>query len=536
MKKMKRNGRFHKSIAFVLVLILFTSVFQVILLNLIADLMKNTSSVSSIDTDKTGKIQSLDVTETKQWITNPNFNNPPEQLPWNWTREGDISDVEANTSANYVNYKVVGNQNTTSIIATPPLTSNWINVSNPDFPVTPNQGNGIDSAGCWASHNWDENTDQTGNTPSIEFKRNITLPVNMSDYTITSANVSAIVNATVAGNIDTFNDGLADFDVGDYIRFYVEVSDLDNVKKYEVAYNKTWDLGTDAGPLTMGDTYLVTVPEDVLIFYLTSALGSDDYNFTITLGIFIYCEDNNPGFDLDTWTMIRIKSFNLSFSYEKNIDRNTYVEWYQVGNKLPSGNVGVDFAKLEFQFKIDQDWTTASPNSEVRIWINTGTHSETVKLSSASTSFQDAKSGGFDVTSLISIDVNITLYLRVFLADNFNLDRNFTISIDNVLLDITYTIYNVTADGEPYDPMPLIIGFTVAIIGMVVAFLAYQLYFKYPKLVRKIRSTRKTIDKGKTKKKPITVNKRDEIIQTKMIEQQKILEGIQHKGKIMGGK
>ena len=73
MKKMKRNGRFQKSIAFVLVLILFTSVFQVILLNLIADLMKNTSSVSSIDTDKTGTIQSLDVTETKQWITNPTF-------------------------------------------------------------------------------------------------------------------------------------------------------------------------------------------------------------------------------------------------------------------------------------------------------------------------------------------------------------------------------------------------------------------------------------------------------------------------------
>ena len=73
-------------------------------------------------------------------------------------------------------------------------------------------------------------------------------------------------------------------------------------------------------------------------------------------------------------------------------------------------------------------------------------------------------------------------------------------------------------------------------VGMAAVFIAYQMHFKYPKLVRTIRSTRKTIDKGKTKKKPITVNKRDEIIQTKMREQQKILEGIQPKGKMMGGK
>ncbi|NVM55357.1 MAG: hypothetical protein HWN66_16740, partial [Candidatus Helarchaeota archaeon] len=176
---------------------------------------------------------------------------------------------------------------------------------------------------------------------------------------------------------------------------------------------------------------------------LTSALGSDDYNFTITLGIFIYCEDNDPAFDLDTWTMIRIKSFNLTFSYEKNIDRNTYADWNQVGNELPQtpGTLLVDSARLHFRYRSNQSWPTAdSPNAEIRMLINNIPHSETVKLSSATASFQDAKTGGYDVTPLIQKNVNITLSLRVYLADNFILNNSITISIDDVYLWINYTI------------------------------------------------------------------------------------------------
>ena len=370
---------------------------------------------------------------------------------------GDISDVEANTSLTHVNYKVLGAQQTFSIVADPPNSVDWNNFSNPAFPIYPMgddgpfgaDGQGIDSAGCWASHTWDEDgpSGELGQTPCVHWKRNVTMPVDMSDYEITSASVSAMVNASVLQDVDCpgdtasgGTDGTVVGAVYDYVRFYVLLSDLPGVKEYEVAYNKTTYLGvgnTVASPSTMGDTYLISVPEEVLLFYLTSVLGTDYCNFTIILGIFIYCEDDDVGYELDTWTMLRIKSFNLTFTYEKKIDRNTHVDWYQVGNELPEGDIHVDYANLKFRYKIDQAWISTSPNSEIRIWINTATHTETVKLSSATTSFQDAKTGGFDVTSIIPDDVNITLYLRVFLADNFRLDRNFTISIDTVLLEIT---------------------------------------------------------------------------------------------------
>ena len=75
----------------------------------------------------------------------------------------------------------------------------------------------------------------------------------------------------------------------------------------------------------------------------------------------------------------------------------------------------------------------------MRILINDNQHPETVKLSTATTSFQEGKIGGFDVTSLIIDDVNLSI--EVFLADDdFSLDRNITISIDDVILNISYTV------------------------------------------------------------------------------------------------
>jgi hypothetical protein len=46
--------------------------------------------------------------------------------------------------------------------------------------------------------------------------------------------------------------------------------------------------------------------------------------------------------------------------------------------------------------------------------------------------------GGFDVTSLITDDVNLSI--QVFLADEFELNQTILVSIDNVTLNITYTI------------------------------------------------------------------------------------------------
>ncbi|GAH75169.1 unnamed protein product, partial [marine sediment metagenome] len=94
---------------------------------------------------------------------------------------------------------------------------------------------------------------------------NVSMPLNMSDYIITSASISAIVNATVTASpggyhsvpqgwgIETpgddtgpYQDDNDQFFTGDYVRFYILLSDLEKEKVYEVAYNQTVDLGKDS--------------------------------------------------------------------------------------------------------------------------------------------------------------------------------------------------------------------------------------------------------------------------------------------------
>ena len=73
-------------------------------------------------------------------------------------------------------------------------------------------------------------------------------------------------------------------------------ADLNNIEEYEVAYNRTVDLGIGDTPRDsygilnyMNDTILATVDESLLIFYLQKVLEHDNFNFTITLGINVYC-------------------------------------------------------------------------------------------------------------------------------------------------------------------------------------------------------------------------------------------------------
>ncbi|MHA2269460.1 MAG: hypothetical protein ACXAB8_16805 [Promethearchaeota archaeon] len=155
--------------------------------------------------------------------------------------------------------------------------------------------------------------------------------------------------------------------------------------------------------------------------------------------------------------------------------------------------------------------------SEIRILINDNKHTETIKLSSATTSFQDGKIDGFDVSNLISDDVNLSI--QVYLADDFILDNNITVSLDDVSLDISYIIL------EPDEPVQggtdfiwlvyLLVG---AIIGIVTIIGLYQGYFKNPLMVRKIRKLRKGVKRAK-KMKPILVRNREEIIRNKIEDQ-----------------
>ncbi|GAH89310.1 unnamed protein product, partial [marine sediment metagenome] len=157
-----------------------------------------------------------------------------------------------------------------------------------------------------------------------------------------------------------------------------------------VAYNKTSDLGQDSPPISnYPNTFMENIPESVLINLLTTVLQNDYINFSIIVGMDIYCEDNEYGGDEDGWDELIIRSLNLTFTYEKKIDKFTSVSWCQDGDKISGTNVVIKNATLNFKYKIDQNWTTSSTNSEIRILINGMEHTETVKLSTANTSFQD---------------------------------------------------------------------------------------------------------------------------------------------------
>jgi len=393
---------------------------------------------------------------TIEWLDNPTFETPI--TPWYNTTEGDAFDINATTDFNQANYKILGDSGVLQI-DNPLSSSDWSVFNNPRSPILPDTY-GISSAGAEIYHYWDEQVNQTRNTPSIHWKRNIEMPVNMSDYIITSASLEVVFNATVTvsphavtgSGIDRDGDtGLDAYAIGDFAEFYILISDIDNTQEYQIAYYKTIDLGRDS-PFTpnITDTILNAVPEDVIISLLTAVLSTDNYNFTITMGIDIYCEDNEFGADDDEWDSLLMKSLNLTFSYEKKIDKFTSLSWNQIGNTISGSNIDIKNATLNFKYKIDNTWTDESPNSELRFFINNNQYPETVKLSTATSIFQDVKVGGFDVTNLILKGVNITLSIQLYLADTFALDQEYTLSIDNASLLISYT-ENIVEDTTSLD-------------------------------------------------------------------------------------
>ncbi len=380
---------------------------------------------------------------TIEWLDNPTFETPI--TPWYNTTQGDASDIIATTDFDQANYKILGDSYIFSNLSGVPQVGDWMNIANPVFPVKPDNYI-INEQGFRVEHVWDENVNQTRNTPSARVKRDIELPINMSNYIITSASFSATFNASVVttpehNGIDTPNDPTSDFATGDHATFYVLLSDVAGTQEYQVAYNQTVDLGQDSGPEidSYPDTLMNSVPQDILIAYLTSILAYDNFNFSVILGIDIYCEDNNPAYDEDRWTYLIIREVNLTFTCEKKIDQFTSLSWNQIGDTISGPTFDIKNATLNFKYKINNTWTDKSPNSELRFFINNNQYPETIKLSTATSLFQDAKVGGFDVTNLILKNVNITLSIQLYLADTFPIDQEFTLSIDNASLLISYT-------------------------------------------------------------------------------------------------
>jgi len=208
----------------------------------------NSSEMSSNDE----LLRSSDITTTKQWITNGDFSSQE-----NWTvikgELGDPTDVDASISNGEANYQVLGFDDQFTFEENYNMGASWVKSNHLSFPVDPTYGNIVAGEGFRAEHSWDDTS--ANQVPSVQWEHNFSLPVNMSDYVITSATVSAGLNATVDSNIDTVADGDAvnsartggynidTHSVGDYIRFYVAISDLQKTKIEEIAYTQSATLG-----------------------------------------------------------------------------------------------------------------------------------------------------------------------------------------------------------------------------------------------------------------------------------------------------
>ncbi|MFX0174597.1 MAG: hypothetical protein ACFE85_00035 [Candidatus Hodarchaeota archaeon] len=456
--------------------------------------------------------------EQFQWLENPSFNSSI-QSPWFILEEGDFSDIDANIGSDQANFLVLGEIKTFNGVSGRPNSSTslgWEQVRNGDF-LFPDVAV-VNDSGCFVYHYLNENAagGQVRNYPSVHWKKNVSMPVDMSDYKITSASISVIFNASVSDNVDTPNDSYVfpadpdQFDIGDDVTYYVELSDLNNSYSFRVGEFKSEYLGQYNPPsypaiLNITDRDLNYVNDQDLIAALSSILETDGYNFTITLGMDIYCEDNDGSGDHDTWNALIIKTCDLNFTYEKKIDLFTKISWNQEVEGISGENVQIRSANLNFKYKIDKLWPTFAPLSELRFSINDKIYDEgTVRLNSFTTEYQNASLVGYDITNFIEKEVNVSMSFELFIKDSFELNETYNISFDDVYLyielitigeDLSFVIYGL-------------LGGIVAIISFMVV---YFKVLQYPPLVRKIRKLRNKVEKGK-KVKSIMLNKRMDLI------------------------
>jgi len=452
----------------------------------------------------------------KLWLENPTFEAPIEPT-WYPIIQGDLSDVYTSTSITQANTIIVGDSREKEVLLNNATQINWMAFEKSDLEIVPQRASvpyyGIDDYGAWCSHWWweGESGGQPKNTPRMHWKTNVSMPVDMSDYIITSLSFNAIINASVDPDIDTPTDvwarpGVAinQFETYDYVQYYVEVTtlDIDELNTYRIAFNQTRLLGNEGLSLYDIEGGIGAYEEQAIIDAINNVLAVDlgHNNFTIVLGIYMYCEDNNSGTDRDHWDDLRFKFLNLTFSYEKKINQFTFGSWAQDLSEISGSNVQITDANLNFEYKIDKNWTESSQNSQIRIFINERKFEQTISLIDYvySSSFKEARPGGYDITEIMLPYENFTLSIQVFLAEDFALDSNINISITDVYLYISYT---ETFD----DPIPenlLFLGlFIISLIGagVLAAYLiAYQTYLKYPVPVRKVRKYRKTLSSDKT--------------------------------------
>jgi len=213
---------------------------------------------------------------TKQILEDPSFDSPIGC--WNSSVEGDEKDVNATCNNDAANFEILGDKREYNFYSDLTQDGNWNASKNLNFPAFPDHYD-INSSGACVSHYWREGADQS---VAVNWNRTLEMPVNISDYIITSANITAIFNASVqaspslddssiwgeefTGAIDVLSDDDIDQDptqpfqasTGDFVRFYVLISDTENNNVFEVAYYQTWELGQDIPEIShLNDTVMV---------------------------------------------------------------------------------------------------------------------------------------------------------------------------------------------------------------------------------------------------------------------------------------
>ncbi|MFX0012325.1 MAG: hypothetical protein ACFE9R_18580, partial [Candidatus Hermodarchaeota archaeon] len=386
---------------------------------------------------------------SSQWLKNPTFDNPNDS--WFYNIEGDGSDVSASCGDGKADFEVLGSHHSYSLIADPPVALNWTVKSNANFPNRPEVYE-ISNEGFRVSHLYN---DQTAiSNPSVQWEKNVSLPAHMSDYMIDIASIDVKIYANASLNIEREGDtearddhiaSVETYDVGDYIRFYALISDLEKRKVYEIAYFQTESLGAGnpPGEDILEDTIMESVPEEELTFYISSVLESDHKNFTLSLGMILHFEDNIvSNWDYDKINEALIKSVNFTFSYSKKIDQSTKLSWNQIGASIDGERIEIDSVSLYFNYKIDNLWPShLSLNSKMQILINNYDCGYFIELSSLNDTYNEFRIEGTELTPYILKNINITLSIQVFIGDEFVLDYPITISIDDVYLQISYTLW-----------------------------------------------------------------------------------------------
>ena len=546
---MRKKMKYRNKIFFLIFVILF-----IITINLSNSIDKTDQNFSNTENNRILHTSGTIPHSNILWIQNPTFEEPVN--PWFSSSEGDSSDVFTSTSPNQGNLIIKGETHEKQVLLNTATQSNWKAFNKSDLVIVPNNGYGVDDDGVYCSHDWNEDSGgQPYNTPRMHWKINVNMSVDMEDYIITSASFQAIINATVNQDIDTPGDSIArwipptterilnQFVIYDYAQFYVEISnlDVDELNTYRIAFNQTLTLGNEATTNYYIEGLIGTKSEQAIIDALNNVLKVDPghNNFTIVLGIYMYCEDNYSGTDRDQWEDLRFKTLNLSFTYKKKIDQFTSVSWNQELDEVSGSNVQITGADLNFKYKIDQNWTESSQNSQIWILINDRKF-ETISLIDYiySPSFQEAKSDGYDITSKILPYENFTLSIQVFLAEDFGLENNITISITDVYLYISYTETFPDIFSEPWIFTGLFIIAVFAATALGGYLIAYQTYLKYPVPVRKVRKYRKTLSSGKTPRVGIVSQKTSfsKYYHQELKKTDKLLKGAPMNGKIMRDK